>query len=209
MHMMRPSPASSTAPQEGSEDFPLKVLRILFFAGFGLLATILAFVFLPLAGLAFAAIAALRGYDPDAWRGEDFALRVLAFLGFAAFAVIATILAFVFIPLGGAVLALLFAWRAMGGGLPARFALPRGLPGSKPSPSPTPAPITEPEAAANTAFRGYREDTLRRLEAERAQFEGFLDRLRHSRDRKEFDAFLDERAARARPAPRDDAGAAP
>jgi len=52
----------------------------------------------------------------------------------------------------------------------------------------------------NTAFDAYREselqrleDELKRLEAEKAQFETFLDDLRRARDRAEFDQFLSGR----------------
>lgn len=46
--------------------------------------------------------------------------------------------------------------------------------------------------SGNTAFDAYKADTLRRLEEEQASFEAFLKRLRDSRDKAEFDAFLDE-----------------
>ncbi|MCX7565284.1 DUF2852 domain-containing protein [Sulfitobacter sp. F26169L] len=48
----------------------------------------------------------------------------------------------------------------------------------------------------NSAFDAYKADTLRRLEEEQENFESFLERLRASKDKSEFDAFMDERAAR-------------
>lgn len=45
----------------------------------------------------------------------------------------------------------------------------------------------------NAAFDEYRRDTLRRLEEERDAFVGFLERLRASKDRAEFDQFMNER----------------
>lgn len=47
----------------------------------------------------------------------------------------------------------------------------------------------------NRAFDSYREDTLRRLEEEQANFEAFLERLREAKDKSEFDQFMDERAS--------------
>lgn len=47
--------------------------------------------------------------------------------------------------------------------------------------------------SGNLAFDEYREDTLRRLEEERGEFESFLERLRHAKDKAEFDEFMDER----------------
>lgn len=47
----------------------------------------------------------------------------------------------------------------------------------------------------NAAFDEYREQTLRRLEEERDEFKAFLDRLRHAKDKAEFDQFMRERSA--------------
>lgn len=46
----------------------------------------------------------------------------------------------------------------------------------------------------NYAFDTYKADTIARLEQEQAEFEAFLIRLRESRDKAEFDQYLDERA---------------
>ena len=54
-------------------------------------------------------------------------------------------------------------------------------------------------SSGNRAFDEYRSETLRRLEEEQREFRDFLDRLRHARDKAEFDQFMSER--RDRPAP--------
>lgn len=56
-------------------------------------------------------------------------------------------------------------------------------------------------SSGNTAFDSYREETIRRLMDEQEAFEAFLQRLREAKDKTEFDAFMDERARNARPAP--------
>jgi hypothetical protein len=48
----------------------------------------------------------------------------------------------------------------------------------------------------NRAFDEYREETLRRLEEEQREFMEFLDRLRHAKDKAEFDQFMAERGRR-------------
>jgi hypothetical protein len=45
----------------------------------------------------------------------------------------------------------------------------------------------------NRAFDDYREETLRRLEEEATEFQTFLQRLRHAKDKAEFDQFMAER----------------
>jgi hypothetical protein len=46
----------------------------------------------------------------------------------------------------------------------------------------------------NTAFDAYKAEALRRLEDEQEAFEAFLQRLRNSKDKSEFDAFMEDRA---------------
>lgn len=58
--------------------------------------------------------------------------------------------------------------------------------------------------SGNAAFDAYKADTLKRLEDEQEAFESFLQRLRESKDKKEFDSFMEERA-RAAGAPAEDA----
>ncbi len=60
-----------------------------------------------------------------------------------------------------------------------------------------------PSSSGNRAFDEYRMETLRRLEDEQKEFREFLDRLRHAKDKEEFDLFMQQH--RARPAtPSDD-----
>lgn len=54
----------------------------------------------------------------------------------------------------------------------------------------------EAPSSGNRAFDEYREDTLRRLEDEQREFRDFLDRLRHAKDKAEFDQFMDDRRRR-------------
>ncbi len=61
-------------------------------------------------------------------------------------------------------------------------------------------------AVRNSAFEEYRRETMARLDEESAKFREFLQRLRRSRDKREFDAFMAGR--RGRPAlPQGDAPA--
>jgi hypothetical protein len=50
--------------------------------------------------------------------------------------------------------------------------------------------------SGNHAFDEYRTETLRRLEDEQREFLNFLDRLRHAKDKAEFDQFMAERRHR-------------
>ncbi len=59
-------------------------------------------------------------------------------------------------------------------------------------------------SSGNRAFDDYRDETLRRLEDEQREFFEFLDRLRHAKDKQEFDQFMTERGRR-----RDEAAAPP
>ncbi len=57
-------------------------------------------------------------------------------------------------------------------------------------------------SSGNRAFDEYRAETLRRLEDEERQFKEFLDRLRHAKDKAEFDQFMAEMRRRPEgPAP--------
>jgi hypothetical protein len=49
--------------------------------------------------------------------------------------------------------------------------------------------------SGNRAFDEYRTETLRRLEDEQREFMEFLERLRHAKDKTEFDEFMAERRA--------------
>jgi len=54
--------------------------------------------------------------------------------------------------------------------------------------------------SGNRAFDEYRTEPLKRLEEEQSEFKQFLDRLRHAKDKAEFDQFMAERRSRP-PAP--------
>jgi hypothetical protein len=56
-------------------------------------------------------------------------------------------------------------------------------------------------SSGNWAFDEYRAETLRRLEEEQREFKEFLDRLRHAKDKAEFDQFMAERGRRPQPPP--------
>jgi hypothetical protein len=58
-------------------------------------------------------------------------------------------------------------------------------------------------SSGNLAFDEYRAETLRRLEEEQREFKEFLDRLRHAKDKAEFEQFM---AERRRPPSADDTG---
>ena len=47
-------------------------------------------------------------------------------------------------------------------------------------------------SSGNSAFDAYKSDSLERLEREQEEFEAFLDRLRTSKDKQEFDQYLDD-----------------
>jgi hypothetical protein len=53
-------------------------------------------------------------------------------------------------------------------------------------------------SSGNSAFDAYKADTLDRLAREQEEFEAFLKRLRDSKDKAEFDQYLDDRARRAK-----------
>ena len=59
-----------------------------------------------------------------------------------------------------------------------------------------------PPTSGNRAFDEYRMETLRRLEEEQQEFRDFLARLRHAKDKEEFDAFMAQH--RPRPTPPND-----
>ena len=48
-------------------------------------------------------------------------------------------------------------------------------------------------SSGNRSFDEYRDETLRRLEDEQQEFDGFLERLRQARNKFEFDQFMDDR----------------
>ena len=54
-------------------------------------------------------------------------------------------------------------------------------------------------SSGNRAFDEYRMETLRRLEEEQSEFHNFLDRLRHAKDKQEFDEFMAQHKTRPTP----------
>ena len=48
-------------------------------------------------------------------------------------------------------------------------------------------------SSGNSAFDEYRDEMLRRLEEEQREYKAFLARLRHAKDKAEFDQFMAER----------------
>lgn len=60
-----------------------------------------------------------------------------------------------------------------------------------------------PPTSGNRAFDEYRVETLKRLEEEQHQFKDFLDRLRHAKDKEEFDQFMAQQRGRPSSPPSD------
>jgi predicted CopG family antitoxin len=56
------------------------------------------------------------------------------------------------------------------------------------------SPTSMTRSSGNSAFDTYRDETLRRLQDEQASFENFLERLRHAKDKAEFDQFMEARS---------------
>ena len=59
--------------------------------------------------------------------------------------------------------------------------------------------------SGNSAFEEYKAETLRRLEDEQREFMEYLQRLRHAKDKTEFDQFMAERRNRPQTPPADQA----
>lgn len=55
----------------------------------------------------------------------------------------------------------------------------------------------EGSSSGNHAFDEYRAETMRRLEDEQREFRDFLDRLRHAKDKAEFEQFMADRRGRS------------
>lgn len=52
-------------------------------------------------------------------------------------------------------------------------------------------------SSGNRSFDEYRDAEMRRLEQEQREFQAFLEKLRHARDKAEFDAFMAEQRQRS------------
>ena len=61
---------------------------------------------------------------------------------------------------------------------------------------PNQGPSSQGPSSGNRAFDEYRTETLRRLEDEQRDFFEFLNRLRHAKDKAEFDQFMNDRGRR-------------
>ncbi len=55
--------------------------------------------------------------------------------------------------------------------------------------------------SGNSAFEDYKMETLKRLEEEQGEFMDFLQRLRHAKDKAEFDQFMADRRNRSQTPP--------
>ena len=109
--------------------------------------------------------------------------------------IVATVAGFVlFWPLGLALLGYVLMTGRMGAGC--RKSGRAGLVGRA---------MRSAKPSGNRAFDAYKEETLRRLEEEQAQFESFLERLREARDKAEFDQFMKERAEKKTDSPETEA----
>ncbi|WP_224814591.1 DUF2852 domain-containing protein [Hasllibacter sp. MH4015] len=123
------------------------------------------------------------------------AVQVISILLYAGFAISVSIVTMAMFGMIGIALAALFAWQW--GRIPVlsgRFALEDGIAALRPDV----AEMAEQPASGNSSFDAYRATLLHRLEQEQGQFEGFLDRLRDAKDKREFDTFMDDRARRVR-----------
>jgi len=79
---------------------------------------------------------------------------------------------------------------------PTFFAAPFGLMSRFASRSGKATSAPASQANESTAFQDYKAETMRRLEAESAEFSAYLARLKHAADRVEFEQFMAERRAR-------------
>ena len=61
--------------------------------------------------------------------------------------------------------------------------------------------------SGNAAFEDYKAEALRRLEEEQNEFMEFLARLRHAKDKAEFDQFMEDRRRRPQTPPEGPASA--
>lgn len=124
-------------------------------------------------------------------------VQVLSTILFGAFSITVTAIAFSHFWPAGVALAVILGWRGgfvplgRGDDDPAREII-AGLSARSPE--------AAQRSSGNASFDAYRSDTIRRLEEEQESFSAFVDRLRDARDQREFDGFMDSRAAAARAA---------
>jgi hypothetical protein len=124
---------------------------------------------------------------------QQFALQVLSLLLYGGFAIVATILAFINFWPAGLLLAMFLAWRGFAptgrsrGEAAVEQAIGKVIPAADTL-----------RNTGNKSFDAYRAQLMQRLEDEQKGFEDFLVRLRDAKDEREFDQFMDDRAAKAR-----------
>ncbi|MGL5010565.1 MAG: DUF2852 domain-containing protein [Paracoccaceae bacterium] len=119
---------------------------------------------------------------------QPIAVQILGLLLFGAFAIVTTVLAFVFFWPAGFVLAIILGWLGFGPIIHQRHARHR---------ADRVGPVVmgaRSEGSGNTTFDSYRAAVMERLEDEQTRFVSFLDRLRDAKDKSEFDNFMDDRA---------------
>jgi Protein of unknown function (DUF2852) len=116
------------------------------------------------------------------------AVQILSLLLFGGFAIVATVLAFVTFWAAGFVLAIVFAWFGFGSSRHPMPSLQRLVPFRPTENQPS------PDRTGNLSFDTYRTNVLARLENEQTSFVAFLDRLRSSKDKAQFDRFMEDRA---------------
>lgn len=121
-------------------------------------------------------------------------VQILSVIFYAGFAISVSIVAMAMFGIIGVGLAFFFAWQwgripNLGGKIPLKEAIEHVRP-----------VVTgdTPKSSGNKSFDAYKESLMQRLEQEQSSFEQFLDRLRASKDRTEFDQFMDARAMRTR-----------
>jgi hypothetical protein len=120
----------------------------------------------------------------------------LLYLGFLSVALIWLFFAMVwavallFWPVTLAIVALML-WRG-------RWRWPRRAAGERTARASAPGRSSASENGAfeNAAFEAYREEALHRIDEEQGRFREFLERLRRSRDKQEFDAYMAARRDR-------------
>jgi len=136
--------------------------------------------------------------SPNARQNEPhLAVQILSVIAFGAFGIVAISLAFHAFWLAGLFLAAVIAWTWAGS---RTFGGRNQWTDSWASCSIndlTPI-VSKKRSTGNTSFDAHRAEMLKRLEQESRDFRDFLTRLREADDAKEFDQFMDDRAAKAR-----------
>ncbi|MEE9428595.1 MAG: DUF2852 domain-containing protein [Paracoccaceae bacterium] len=124
-------------------------------------------------------------------------VQILSVIAFGVFSIVAISLAFATFWVAGLVLAIVIA---------TTWARTRTFGGQRSNPDTTAdysidelAPTISPmRSSGNSSFDAYRSEMLQRLEQENLEFRDFLTRLSEASDAKEFDQFMDDRAAKAK-----------